>query len=169
MSFRISIKNLFFLFSALLIFTLLRPQVIYAIDSGLLLKPKIIPGTFQYNLERAWEKVYISFIFSNKGRVKYYNHLLDKRLSELNYLVETKDLSNIENSSYRFSYQAGVLAEALEFEDNNSRLATISKFKDYSSFLEKLRDEFPANSSNWLLIQQNIDTLKILSEKLQKE
>ena len=42
-----------------------------------------------------------------------------------------------------------------------------NKFKEYKPILEKLRDIYPANSSFWMLIQYDIDTLDILSKKLE--
>ncbi len=165
---KMSNKLLYVLMVVFLLIFVVNPTYINAVDENLLKIPKAIPGTFKYKIGRAWEKVYISFIFSNKGRVEYHNKLLDKRLAELNYLVNNKELSLIEDSSSRFSYQVGVLAETLEFEESGTRTGTIAKFKDYASFLASLRDEFPANSSNWLFIQQNIDTLNIFIEKLNK-
>jgi hypothetical protein len=166
---KILIKISLLLVSFFVLFNFNFPNVCLAVDESLLQKPKVIPGTFHFKLERVWEKIYLSFLFSNSARVKYHIKLLDERFSELNYVVTNKNVSLMEDSSSRFSTQAGVLAETLAYENKDARLATISKFSDYSGYLGKLRDEFPANSSNWLFIQQNIDTLNILSNNLNKE
>jgi len=166
---KITDKSVKFFILVFLTLTLVFPQMTKAVDENLLQPPKIIPGTFKFKLERAWEKVYLSFLFSNKWRVNYHSKLLDKRFSELNYIVNNKDVSLMEDASNRFSYEAGVLEETLEFEDAKERSGTILKFTDYSEYLPKLRDEFPANSSNWLFIQQNIDTLNILSGTLKNQ
>lgn len=151
----------------ILIFILF-PSLIVATQHQLPLKEeKINPGSFYYPFKRLWEKTRERLIFSTEGRVKFYDSLLDKRLIELKYVSENKLLGEMERSSQRLSFQAGVLKEELKKLNNAKRIQQVlDKYEVYSKLLGKLRDLYPANSAYWLLLQQNIDTLKILSDSL---
>jgi len=93
--------------------------------------------------------------------------LLKTRLSELDYVVNNKVLSEVQTSSERFAYQAGILTQEL-IKQNNSDEKTklVKEFEKYGNFLANLRDKYPANSSFWMLVQHDINTLSILSEHL---
>ena len=99
--------------------------------------------------------------------MKYHSYLLGKRMSELTYVVENKMVSEIEKASNRVSFEAGKAVENWEktkaYDDKNKLRQKIEFYKGY---LPDLRDKFPANSSYWLLIQQNIDSFGILLDKL---
>lgn len=125
-----------------------------------------LPGNPTYQFKRLKEKVNIIFKFSKQSKFSYRQELLEKRLSELVSLVEAKNANEIANSSQRFAYQAGVLAENSYKANKEERELIISLFEKYKPILEKMRDNFPANSPFWLLAQQDIDTLNILSGRL---
>jgi hypothetical protein len=103
---------------------------------------------------------------SKKEKVRYGILLLEKRLSELVSLVDRKDATYLETSSQRFSAQAGFLANSAAAGDEEMKKSILSYFEGYKPILEKLRDNYPANYAYWLSIQQDIDTLDILSKKL---
>lgn len=127
----------------------------------------INPGSFYYPFKRAWEKSRERLIFFSKDKAEYDESLLKVRLSELQYVVRNKVLSELQRSSERFSYQAGILIEHVSAQSEKAnKEQVLEKFNQYTTLLARLRDQFPANSSFWLLIQQNIDTLKFLSDQL---
>lgn len=126
----------------------------------------INPGSFYYPVKRAVEKGREMIIFSKEGKRSYYNSLLKTRLSELDYVTEKKILSEIQSSSERFAYQAGILTEEAMQSNKNDKENLINDYAKYSKFLDVLRDRFPANSSFWMLVQHDINTLDILSNKL---
>ena len=127
---------------------------------------KTLPSTPSYSFKRVKEKGIMIIKIGSKSKFEYSKILLEKRLSELVSLVDVKEPSLITGSSERFSYQAGILAEL------NSKLKDSQKdniktlFNNYKKVLSELRDNYPANSAYWLLIQQNIDTLNILLDKM---
>lgn len=130
-------------------------------------KQSIYPGSMLYPFKRLAEKVQVTLTIPKSSKIELHQSLLRKRISELSYLVENKNINPIERSSQRFSYQAGVLIETLEKdEDSKDKKGILKDFESYKPLLSKLRDYFEANSSNWLLLQQNIDTLDILSKKV---
>lgn len=126
---------------------------------------KINPGSFYYSFKRLWEKFRIKLAFDAQSKVSINESLLKTRLAELNYVVGNKLLSEVQTSSERFAYQAGTLVEEV-VKINKDKEKTIKSFEQLSKVLEKLRDNYPANSSFWMLIQHDINTLNILSERL---
>lgn len=127
----------------------------------------IYPNSFYYPLKRLWEKIRISFAFTNDAKIKVNQDLLDERLAELIYILDNNKLSYIETSSQRFAYFTGQLAENLKTKrDANLNARFKDKFKDYSEVLQSKLGSYPSNSSYWLLIKQDMDTLEILSNQL---
>lgn len=152
----------------ILILTLLSTQTSPSFaDEGNLNLPSITinPGSFYYPFKRLLEKGMERLQFSRKSKITFLKSQLRTRLAELNYVVDKKLLSEVQTSSERFAYYAGVLTEELIREDKNKE-QTIEEFNKFSKFLEKLRDNYPANTSFWMLIQHDINSLKILSERL---
>lgn len=146
----------------------LTPNVIKAESpESLKLTPqKTLPGSALYPIKRFKEKFTALTSFSPEAKIKYGIILLEKRLSELASLVERKDAIYVESSSQRLSAQAGNLADYASSLDAEKKELVLSYFNAYIPSLNKLRDSYPANYAYWLSIQQNIDTLNILAEKL---
>lgn len=127
----------------------------------------INPGSFFYQFKRVWEKIYLLMLFQPQEKLNYDKTLYDERLSELSYVVGNNLLAEVENSTKRFSYQAGSLvSEIIKQNKAEEKNSLIKKFANDMELLAKLRDHFHANSSYWLFIQFDIDTLKILSTQL---
>lgn len=143
-----------------------RSLVIYAGEDILNLKNESInPGSPAYSLKRVYEKAFEMIQFSKAAKINYLKSLLRIRLAELKYGVENKALSEIQKSSERFAYQAGVLINKV-VKQNKGKERVIEDFKLYEQLLEVLRDKYPANSSFWMLIQHDINTMKILTDRL---
>lgn len=147
-------------------FIIMESLPIRAADNQFYLKNETInPGSFYYQFKRLWEKGVERLQFSEQSRINFYKSQFDSRLSELNYVVNKKLLSEIQTSSERFAYQAGILTDE-QVKDNKDKDESLGRFKQVQKFLESLRDHYPANSSYWMLIQHDINSLAILSDKL---
>ena len=159
-------KILIILFSVLAI--LFTPFMVAAKgpESFKLTPQKTLPGSTFYPLKRLKEKIYTAITFSVKEKTRYGIVLLEKRLSELASLVDRKDATYLESSAQRFAAQAGVLTNHALTGDREMKELVLSYFEGYKPVLEQLRDNYPANYAYWLSIQQDIDTLNILSEQL---
>lgn len=157
-------KIFFFIFvTSIIVF---QPLVIDAVEEAVTFKNEVInPESFYYPFKRIWEKGQERLQFSRQAKINFYQSQLKIRLAELNYVVENKLLSGVQTSSERFAYTAGILTEVL-VRENKDKEKTIKEFQQMQNFLEKLRDKYPANSSFWMLIQHDINTLNILSERL---
>lgn len=127
---------------------------------------KIIPGNSLYPMKRFWEKLRLTINFSEDSKIKFQKTLLIRRLSELNTLVEGGNKDQLEKASQRFSYEAGVLKQRTQKNPEKYKTEVLSQYETIVPFLENLRDRFKANSTYWLSLQQNIDTLNILAQEL---
>lgn len=162
----ISAKKFFLAF--LIIFLAICPLVINAAEETTTFQNEAInPGSFYYSFKRLWEKGIEKLQLSRELKINFYYSQLKIRLSELNYVVENKLLGEVQQSSERFAYSAGILTdELIKQKKSDEKEKVILAFEAYGKFLEKLRDVYPANTSFWMLIQHDINTLKILSERL---
>lgn len=140
---------------------------VYANEQLNLPDTKINPGSFYYPVKRLWEKGQEKLQFSRQAKINFYESLLKTRLAELNYVVEKKLLSQVQSSSERFAYQAGILTEELVRQNKSAdKENVIKEFEKFSPFLDSLRDKYEANSSFWMLVQHDINSLNILSDQL---
>lgn len=140
---------------------------VYANEQLNLPDTKINPGSFYYPVKRLWEKGQEKLQFGRQAKINLYGSLLKTRLAELNYVVEKKLLSQVQGSSERFAYYAGILTEEIVKQNKDAdKKNLIKEFENFSPFLESLRDKYEANSSFWMLVQHDINTLRILSDQL---
>ena len=157
------------IFSIFVIYLILcQPLVIQASEESISLKNEVItPGSFYYSFKRLWEKGLEKLQFSRESKITFYQSQLQTRLSELKNYLENKVLSEVQTCSERFSYYAGILTDELVKQNKSGEKEKIIKeFEKMQKFLEGLRDKYPANTSFWMLVQHDINTLKILSDTL---
>lgn len=150
-------------------FVIYFPLTIHAQEDVVTSKKEAInPGSLYYSVKRLWEKSMIVFQFTEQSKINYGKSLLEIRIAELNYVVGNRVLSEVESSSKRFSYQAGILTEdLLKQNQQQAKEEVIKEFETYSKFLLVLRDKYNnSDSSFWKLIQYDVDSLKILSDRL---
>ncbi len=142
------------------------PTILLAKDENVVIeKARTLPGSFFYPFKRLLEKTRTVLTFPYSWKFKYQEDLFKERLSELNVVVEKNDINVIETTAQRLAFQAGILSGLSEKSDKYKN-ETKSLFERVVPNLENLRDHFPANSTYWLSIQQDIDTLGILTKEL---
>lgn len=149
----------------------LENDLVHAKEFDELNLPKQIvnPGDFYYPAKRLWEKIRERLNFNSEARYTYYKSLLELRMSELGFVVKNKRLGELEQASERLAFYAGILTEYLiKYGTEEQKDEIQSKFKSLAEPLDELRDNFPANSSFWMLVQHDINSLKEYSEKLTK-
>ncbi|MBI2600866.1 hypothetical protein HYW42_02835 [Candidatus Daviesbacteria bacterium] len=163
-------KNVLIAFFLAVILILPAIKITYANNTAIdLPKTQINPGSFYYSFKRLWEKGMTILNFSEESKIPYYDSLVAIRLAELDYVVKNKILSEIETSSQRFAYYAGTLTgELTKLNKSDKNKQVIGKYMKYKVFLEQLRDNFPVNSSYWMLLQHDINSLDNYIEKLNK-
>lgn len=121
-----------------------------------------------FSIKRLFEKGLIFVQLSNDSKVDYLRSLTLKRASELKFVVENKFFGEVERASQRFNYEIGTLSDyiAANKDLEKKKATTRDLFISYKSFLENLRDKYPANSSYWMLVQHSINSIDINLEKL---
>ncbi len=153
-------------FALLTVFLSVTPVVFAESPESFGLTPEsTLPGSSGYGFKRLGEKIGLFFKFSKSAKYSYGKELLEKRVSEYVSLVENKNQNEIADGSQRLAYQAGILAETAGKSSEKSG-EVIALFEKYKPILAKMRDNFPANTPFWLLSQQDIDTMNILTDKI---
>lgn len=158
------IKYLTFIF---IVFSIFIPQQVLSNENFNLPKTLVNPGSFLYPIKRLSENILLKFNFSSDSIFKFHRNLTKVRLAELKHVAERKLLGQIETSSQRFAYQDGILTDYIVSSKLDKEKGKILEdFEQYKSIISKLRDIYLANSSYWLLLQQDIDTLDLNAAKL---
>lgn len=155
-----------FMLFTILLFSAFKNTLAQSPDFFGLTTQNTLPGDPKYSFKRVKEKTTEFFKLSHKSKSQYQQDLLEKRLSELVSLVKSKNANEIPNSTQRFAYEAGKLAEGSYKDDKDQKDIIIKIFEKYKPILEKIRDNFPSNSPHWLLSQHDINTLDILTDRL---
>ena len=115
------------------------------------------PGSPYYVFKRIKETFTLNFLtFGEKNKAAYSEELLDTRLRELVHAVKNNNTGYLENVANRYTNQAGIIIEKYLNIDPNIKIQSQKNI----SILEYLRDNYPANSPYWLMIQYAVDTTK---------
>lgn len=144
--------------------------VVGQVNAGEISLPKTIinPDLFLYPLKRLQENILLKFIPA-EGLYNFHSSLLKTRLAELKHVAEKRLLSHIEKSSQRLAYQTGIYTQnVISKKSDDDAKEVLKDFEDYKKVLVVLRDLYEANSSYWILIQQDIDTFDLNADKLKK-
>lgn len=124
---------------------------------------------FYYGLKRFKEKLYLTFLFYSKDKkIDYYRELVSRRLAELKYVVENKDMANFENATTRFFVAAGQLTDFLTKNGTADQKSEAVKFlSSHTLVLEGLRDTFgDQEKAEWRFIQDDINYLTMYINQL---
>lgn len=117
--------------------------------------------------ERLAERITLFFKFSPVEKVNYQKLLAEKRLAELQYVIESKKGDLIEETSSRYSTYLGRLTNQLVFSKVTNKKEEILKMLDlHSQVVEELTAKIDRNSGFWLLLQHNTNTIKLLSDQI---
>lgn len=122
-----------------------------------------------YSFKRLSEKAIVLTKFSSRSKADYYSELSAIRLAELKNAVDKKYLNDIQQSSQRLSSQIGILADLISANKadlGKDMSKTKELFSNYKNILANLRDQFPANSSFWMLVQHSINSIDLNLDKL---
>lgn len=122
---------------------------------------------FEYGIKRLTEKIELIFQITPERKASFYKKLLQRRFSELVYVVEKKDIGNIEKTSQRYETAAGQLADLIVNKNLNSeKKPTVELFLEHSKIIEKIKNNFEFNSAEWRFVENDINSLKIYLEEL---
>jgi hypothetical protein len=159
-----SIKvHLLFLIVTLLIYSLTFANAVWAEiysqgeleNYGLDRFERLNPDSLLYLFKRVNEKVTLLFTKDEEKRSEYQSKLLDRRFKELTYIIKVGKTGFLEEAASRYMTLIGQMKKDGIYAISKERT------KIYILVLEKMRDNYPSNTSYWLIIQQAIDTTRI--------
>lgn len=118
-------------------------------------------------LERLQEKIVYFFKFSTQDKLAYQKEILEKRLAELQYVIESGQVNYIEELASRYSSHLGRLTVfAIKNNMTAEKDKLLSDYKRHQVVIENLQSKFEANNGFWLAIQHDINLLTILGDQL---
>lgn len=124
---------------------------------------------FSYITKRLGEKVkLILFSFSANGKESFYKELANRRLAELKYVIDNKDLNSFEIATIRYSTTVGewtehILAKKLD----DKKKPAIEVLSTHTPVVEQLMQGFDGTTAEWRFVKQDADYIRIYISKLQ--
>lgn len=118
-------------------------------------------------MDRFKEKITLFFKFRSEDKLSFQQQLVEQRLGELDYVIKSGQGDFIEEVSSRYSAYVGRYGEAILSSNNiTQKEQALEMFKNHPQILALMRDNFPANSSFWMLLQHDINTIQIYTDKI---
>lgn len=119
-------------------------------------------------LDRLKERINLLFKFSVKEKIMLENQLAEKRLAELDFVIRSGQGDLIEEVSSRYRTHMGQLInDTKSISEQDIKRQLLEMGENHQKVLPVLRDNFEANSGLWLLIQQDLDIVKELTNQIQ--
>lgn len=121
---------------------------------------------FKFSFKRLSEKLKLSLLFySSKSKYNYEKDLLNRRLAELKYVVDNKDISNLQTASQRYYTQAGELTQFVLKNDLDKK-----DFKgllnNHLSYIRELKKQYNDNTAEWRFINHDEGYISIYISQL---
>lgn len=149
---------------------LVLPSTSYAQENFEMKKVNIMPKDgLKFVLKRMGEKIMLTAysIMPNK-KCYLYQNLIESRLSELYAIAKEKDIANIETTSSRYSSTVGQATDyVLSKQLTDCKNSMKDKLSKHVPALKQAQEGFDYVTAEWRFIENDINTLKIYSEKLQ--
>lgn len=119
------------------------------------------------NFEKLKEKITLFFKFDKKQKSAYQRELVEKRLAELDYVIKNKQWDYIEDVTSRYSTYLG---NYINFVEKNKitgdKEQILNLLNGHKNFIEKMQTRFEFNSGWWILIEHDINVVKMSIEKI---
>ena len=135
-------------------------------DSSPIILEQVNPDyAFQYKLKRLGEKFrnITTNLFNKSKAGDLMLELTQKRAKELLYIADKQKIEHLETATSRYITYTGLLSEASI--NGFNKVEIINAMEKYVSPLTRLRDKNPAQSAEWLLLQQALDSTNVLISK----
>lgn len=117
--------------------------------------------------EKLGEKVTLFFKFSKEGKAHYQEYLLEKRLAELKWVVDSKEWDPVEETSSRYATYLGNFSEfVIKNNLKDKKDEVLSTYERHEKVLEELQRNFEYDGGWWLLLQHDRNSTKIFSTKI---
>jgi hypothetical protein len=117
---------------------------------------------FSYAIKRVKEKVGIFLLSRNpKKKLNYLKDLLGIRLSELKFVVDNKDIGNIQTASQRYFTTAGEITALVNSQSQltSDKNGVITLFNQHLPVLESLRNTYNNTTAEWRFLRDDANYL----------
>lgn len=117
--------------------------------------------------EKLGEKITLFFKFSKDGKFNHQKFLLEKRLAELKYVVDSKEWDPVEETSSRYAtYLGNFTYFVIKNNLKDKKDEVLSTYQRHSQVVEGLQKNFEFNSGWWMLLEHDINSTKIFSTQI---
>jgi hypothetical protein len=116
----------------------------------------------RYLFKRLKEKTFLFLLsFNSQKKLDYYQKLLNIRLSELKYIVDHKDISNIQVASQRYFTTAGQLTNFFISKGSltANKEAVKELFAEHIKIIEILKKPYNDTTAEWRLLRDDANYL----------
>lgn len=121
----------------------------------------------KYSFKRLSEKLKLFFLsLLPSAKTEYYETLMDRRLAELKYIIEKKQMHKFENTTIRYFTTAGLLTSEVKNAAKEKKDKVRKLLESHLPVLEKLMTTFDSSTAEWRFVKQDIDSLQIYIEAL---
>ncbi len=120
-------------------------------------------------LDKLQEKIIFYFKFSKQDKLNYLYKLSEKRLSELQYVIDKKDYNAVEEIASRYQTYISNLSNFIISNRLDSRDTFNNMAIKHKNILNNLQAHFPFESGWWLVIQHDINILDYSNLELTKQ
>lgn len=118
-------------------------------------------------LEKFKEKATLFFKFSKDSKLNYEKYLLEKRLAELKYVIDSKEWDPVEETSSRYATYVSKFSEgAIKNTSKEKKGEIIGVFERHEKIIEALQRNFEYDGGWWLLLQHDRNLIRMFSDKL---
>lgn len=152
-------KKINFIAVIILAFLFLVSGVAFAKD----IKVDHVAGGF----EKIKEKIFLFIIFEKQAKTNYQHDLTEKRLQELEYILESNKIDLLEPTASRYTTYAGSLVNyVLANKVTGKKSDLIKMFEDHEKRAEELQKKVPLDSGWWIALQHSVNVAKMSKEQL---
>lgn len=111
--------------------------------------------------ERLWEKIQLFFTFSQNQKITLHQKIVEKRLSEVSFVVMSRQHDLLEATSSRYMTYLGSFRDYLKNKRQIDPKEEIKQFlKRHLTILLKLQSSYPDPSVFRMLLQHDINTIQ---------
>lgn len=117
--------------------------------------------------DRLKERITLLFKFSSGEKANYMQELTDKRLGELVYIMTTSEGDFIEELSSRYATHVNRLTSLIIDKNlDKNKQSLLKMYYTHLSILNNIQQNFEFESGWWILLQHDINTIKMSQDKL---
>lgn len=118
---------------------------------------------YRYLVKRIKEKVsLLIFSVNTQKKLDFYEKLLNIRLAELKFVVDNRDITNIQVASQRYFTTAGQLTEFLKSKNElaSNKESVLNLFSGHIKVIESLMGSYPDSTAEWRFLRDDANYLK---------